>query len=155
VSALGAVAHEEGACGSDDDHAGEGREDEEDGDERGDAGEDLHGSASAAAAQISELFVGWLRDREVVVTRLELTLEAARDDELAAVFTQWRERLLDVVEEVVARTREADARPHAEAVVAALEGVLLAALARPARGRRAFVSRTVDTVLTAFAAGPR
>jgi DNA-binding transcriptional regulator YbjK len=113
------------------------------------------GDPAQATAQISDLFVGWLRDRDVVVTRLELTLEAARDDELAAVFTQWRERLLDVVEEVVARTREVGARPHAEAVVAALEGVLLAALARPARGRRAFVSRTVDAVLTAFAAGPR
>jgi len=86
------------------------------------------GDPADAAAQILELFVSWLRDREVVVTRLELTLEAARDT---------------------------DARPHAEAVVAALEGVLLAALARPARGRRAFVSRTVDAVLTAFATGPR
>ena len=64
------------------------------------------GDPADAAAQILELFVSWLRDREVVVTRLELTLEAARDDELAAVFTQWRERLLDVVEEVVARRRD-------------------------------------------------
>ena len=114
------------------------------------------GDPAFASTQISELFAGWLRDRDVVLARLVLTLEAARDDELAAAFTAWRDRLLDVVEEVVSRNRDTGtgthaARSRAEAVVAALEGVLLSALAQPARGRRAYVGRTVDAVLTAFA----
>ncbi|KRF39245.1 TetR/AcrR family transcriptional regulator [Terrabacter sp. Soil810] len=112
------------------------------------------GDPTFAGAQVSDLFAGWLRDPDVVLARLELTLEAARDDELAAAFAQWRIRLLDVVEEVVSRSRDGDTRTRAEAVVAALEGVLLSALAQPARRRRAFVTRTVDTVLTAFAESP-
>ncbi|WP_020145822.1 TetR/AcrR family transcriptional regulator [Terracoccus sp. 273MFTsu3.1] len=112
------------------------------------------GDPAFASAQISDLFAGWLREPDVVLARLELTLEAARDDELAAAFAQWRDRLLDVVEEVVGRSRDTDARPHAEAVVASLEGVLLSALAQPARRRRAYVTRTVDAVLTAFAESP-
>lgn len=112
------------------------------------------GDAAFAARRVSDLFTGWLRDRDVLVTRLELTLEAARDDELAHVFVEWRGRLVDVVEQVVARSRDTDPRRHAEAVVAALEGVLLSALAQPSRHRRAFVTRTVDTVLAALAQAP-
>lgn len=120
------------------------------------------GDPASAAAETTALFVAWLRDRELVVTRLELALEAARDTELAAVFGAWRDDLVELVAGVIRLNRAALVDPdagsddeglvqrHAEATVASLEGVLMAALFKPVRVRRAYVEATVDTLLRAL-----
>lgn len=110
------------------------------------------GDSAYAAEQTTALFVDWLRDRDLVVARLELSLEAAREPALAEVFTAWREQLVDVVGEVISRSGRPEPRLHAEATVSALEGVLLAALLKPAADQARFVAQTVATLLGALAA---
>jgi hypothetical protein len=93
----------------------------------------------------------WLQERDVLLARLELELAAARDAELAAVLTDWRTRLVGVVAAMASERGLGDAAQRAEALVASADGVLLAALVRPARGRRAFVTSSLERLLGGLA----
>ena len=107
-----------------------------------------------AVDQTNALFTGWLREGDLVVVRLELSLEASREPELAAVFGVWRERLVDVVADVVRASGRPEPHRRAEVTVSALEGVLLAALLKPARARPRYVRETVAAVIEALASHP-
>jgi DNA-binding transcriptional regulator YbjK len=99
----------------------------------------------------ARLFLRWLQERDVLLARLELELAATRDPELAAVLTDWRTRLVGLVASMATERGLGDAQRRAEALVAAADGVLLAALLRPARGRRAFVTSALQRLLGALA----
>ena len=104
-------------------------------------------SVDRAVRETGALFRGWLARPELVLARLELTLAATRDDDLATTMTAWRAQLV----ELVRRTLQAGGRPddatHAATVVAALDGVLMAALLRPARQRPAFLRSSLELLL--------
>jgi len=100
----------------------------------------------------SRLFLRWLQERDVLLARLELELAAARDPDLAAVLTDWRSRLVGLVAAIATERGLADAEQRAEALVASADGVLLAALVRPARGRRAFVTSALERLMGRLAA---
>ena len=95
----------------------------------------------------SRLFLRWLQERDVLLARLELELAAARDAELAAVLTEWRTRLVALVAGMASERGLDDAEQRAEALVASADGILLAALVRPARGRRAFVTSSLERLM--------
>jgi DNA-binding transcriptional regulator YbjK len=95
----------------------------------------------------SRLFLRWLQERDVLLARLELELAAARDPELAAVLTDWRRGLVGLVAAIASERGLDDAHQRAEALVASADGVLLAALVRPARGRRAFVTSALGRLM--------
>jgi DNA-binding transcriptional regulator YbjK len=99
----------------------------------------------------ARLFLRWLQERDVLLARLELELAATRDPELAAVLTDWRVRLVGLVASLAGERGTGDAGQRAEALVAAADGVLLAALLRPARGRRAFVTSALARLLGGLA----
>ena len=66
--------------------------------------EELSGCAGdhqQAVERTSALFLHWLGARELLVTKLELTMEATRDPELAEVFATWREELVEVVDGIL------------------------------------------------------
>lgn len=112
---------------------------------------DHPGDHAYAADQTTALFATWLRDRDVLVCRLEMAVAAAHLPEVAEVFTAWRERLVDVVAETLMTGDEESCHARAETLVAALDGVLMSAVLRPARGRRAYLLRTVSTLVAALA----
>lgn len=89
----------------------------------GDCGED-HG---AAVGLVVDLFEVWLDQRSRLVSRLELTLEAGRDPAIAELMLRGRHRLEDVVAEALQHAATVDKAPTAVTLVAALDGVLLAA----------------------------
>jgi DNA-binding transcriptional regulator YbjK len=95
----------------------------------------------------SRLFLRWLTERDVLLARLELELAAAREPRLAAVLTDWRSRLVGVVAAIATEAGLDDADERAEALVASADGILLAALLRPARGRRAFVTSALGRLM--------
>ena len=95
----------------------------------------------------SRLFLRWLQERDVLLARLELELAAARDPDLAAVLTEWRSRLVGLVAAIATERGLPDAEQRAETLVASADGVLLAALLRPARGRRAFVTSALEQLM--------
>lgn len=111
---------------------------------------DHPGDHAYAADQTTALFAGWLRDRDLLVCRLEMAVAAAHVPEVAEVFTAWRKRLVDVVARTLMTGDEEFCRARAETLVAALDGVLMSAVLRPQRGRRAYLLRNVSTLITAL-----
>ncbi|WP_051549128.1 TetR/AcrR family transcriptional regulator [Nocardioides sp. URHA0032] len=100
-----------------------------------------------------ELFQRWLDQRELLVARLELTLAASRDQELARVLAAHRSRLIELVERIMTATGKEHGNARAEALVASYDGILLAALLKPARERRAFLAQSLELLGTGLA-GP-
>jgi DNA-binding transcriptional regulator YbjK len=95
----------------------------------------------------SRLFLRWLAERDVLLARLELELAATRDQRLAAVLTAWRATLVGAVAAIAVERGLDDADERAEALVASADGILLAALVRPTRGRRAFVTSALGRLM--------
>ena len=88
-----------------------------------------------------ELFLRWLDQRELLVARLELTMAASRDDELAELLADHRSRLVAIVEQIMTTSGKEHGAERAEALVASYDGILLAALLKPPGSRRAFLTR--------------
>jgi DNA-binding transcriptional regulator YbjK len=91
-----------------------------------------------------DLFQRWLDQRELLVARLELTMAASRDPELARLLADQRGRLIDLVERIMTATGKEHGGARAETLVASYDGILLAALLKPARERRAFLERSLE-----------
>ncbi|NYG58314.1 DNA-binding transcriptional regulator YbjK [Nocardioides daedukensis] len=99
-------------------------------------GEDL----AKAQAMTQSLFQQWLGAPALLVTKLELAMEGSRDQELASIFATSRRELVEVVEETMALAGREHSDERAEALVAALDGVLLGALQRPAEDQSAYLA---------------
>lgn len=102
------------------------------------------------AHQTSDLFLAWLRENDLLVARLELTLESARRPELRESFIPWRDQLEEVVGDVIARAGHRRTAAHAQTVTASLEGILLRALVLAQDARADYVERTVDLLFRAL-----
>jgi DNA-binding transcriptional regulator YbjK len=100
-----------------------------------------------AVESMTRCMLRWVDEREVLVTRLELTIQASRDPALATTIDSLRKDLVDVV----ARDLTARGKPHgaaaAETLVSSFDGVLIGALARPASQRKAFVRRSIRALM--------
>ena len=107
----------------------------------------------ASVAATLELFLHWLDQRELLVARLELTMAATRDDELAQLLADHRARLIGIVEEIMTAAGKDRGEARAEALVASYDGILLAALLQPAPARREFLARSLELLGTALAGG--
>ena len=100
----------------------------------------------------TQLFLRWLGEPELLLTRLELSLEASRDQELAELLTRSRAQLVAVVDSVPERMGKPHDSVRTETLVGSLDGILLAALLKPRRGRRAFLEASLDHVLAPLGA---
>lgn len=105
------------------------------------------GDHERAVAEVSRLFSRWLDQPDLLAARLELTVAATRDKQLAERFAMWREDLVGMVDAVLTDAGK-DGGVSARTLVAALDGVLLASLLLPPRRRRTFVSESVEQLLT-------
>ena len=95
-------------------------------------------------------FERWLEERELILARIELSMEASRNPALAALLAEYRDRLVAVVDgTLAARGKRHDGRT-AEALVAASDGLLVAALQKPAAQRRTFLAESLGLVLRAL-----
>jgi len=95
----------------------------------------------------------WLEQRELLVARLELTMAASRDPELAGLLADQRRRLVELVERIMTATGKEHGAARAEALVASYDGVLLAALLKPAAERGPFLARSLDLLGSGLAGG--
>lgn len=101
-----------------------------------------------------ELFLRWLDQRELLVARLELTMAAGRDPEMAGLLAAQRGRLIEVVERIMTATGKEHGEARAETLVASYDGVLLAALLKPAPERRDFLARSLELLGSGLAGTP-
>ena len=105
------------------------------------------GDHERAVAEVSRLFSRWLDQPDLLAARLELTVAATRDRDLADRFALWRDDLVGMVDAVLTGAGK-DGGASAQTLVAALDGVLLASLLLPPRRRRTFVSESVEQLLS-------
>jgi len=101
-----------------------------------------------AAETITRFVLRWVDEREVLVARLELTIQASRDPALAATLGKLRKDLVDVVAGMPTARGEPHGAAAAETLVSSFDGVLIGALPRPAAQRKAFVRRSIEALMT-------
>nr|WP_272917507.1 hypothetical protein [Nocardioides flavescens] len=95
----------------------------------------------------TDLLGRWLDRPELTLAKAELAVEASRNPEVAAVLISWRSRLVAVVDQLVSRVAPEAGAARAEVLVAALDGLLLAALQRPPAERHRFLADSMSLVL--------
>jgi DNA-binding transcriptional regulator YbjK len=100
-----------------------------------------------AAGTVTRAILRWVGQREILVARLELTIQASRDPRLAATMASLRRELVDVVTGILSARGASGGAAVAETLVASFDGVLIGALLRPAQQRKAFVSRAIETLM--------
>jgi len=110
------------------------------------------GDEEQAVARTQALFERWLEERELVLAKLELSLEAPRDPAVAAVLSAWRSRLVTVVDGMVTQAGKPHSLSRSEAMVASFDGLLIAALQKPSAERGVFLSESLSLVLHALTA---
>lgn len=99
----------------------------------------------------STMFEQWLSERVLLLSRVELSLEAARDPELATLLGRWHVHLVEVVDAVMAARNPAHTALRAEVLVTALDGVLIGGLVRPPEDRTRFVQDSLTLLITGLA----
>ena len=104
------------------------------------------GDHERAVTEVSTLFADWLEQPDLLMARLELTVAATRDTDLAERFAMWREDLVRTVDAVLEGAGK-QGGASAQTLVAALDGVLLASLLEPAPRRQAVVGDSVEQLL--------
>jgi DNA-binding transcriptional regulator YbjK len=96
------------------------------------------------------LFRRWLDERELLLARVELSLEASRDPDLALLLETWRARLVAAVAGLMTARGRPQSDARAEALVASFDGILFAALLKPDPQQRTFLERSLDLLMGAF-----
>lgn len=112
------------------------------------------GDGDQALTLTLALFERWLEQRELIVAKLELSLEAPRNPPVAEVLAAWRGRLVGVVDGILTRAAKEHDVQRAEALVASSDGLLIAAMQKPQDQRRQFLSGSLALILHALA-GPQ
>ncbi len=101
-----------------------------------------------AAETVTRWVMRWVDEREVLVSRLELTIQASRDPTLAAALGSLRKDLVDVVGGMLTARGKPHGAAAAETLVSSFDGVMIGALSRPTSQRKAFVRRSIGALMT-------
>lgn len=102
-----------------------------------------------------DIFATWLQAPNALLAHGELAQEATRVPEVAAALEPSKRRLEGIVEELLTTAGvEGDVGGDAQAVIAAMNGVLLTALSRPVEDREAYVRGVARRIITAFMSLP-
>lgn len=103
--------------------------------------------SDAAVGHVLGLFGRWVEEGALVQAKVELTLEAARDPELAEIIATGRRQVVEVVVGILDHEHVEAPLDRAEALVSAFDGILLAALLKPARERTAFLASALAVTM--------
>ena len=116
--------------------------------------EDCPETGDRAVELAMRLFLRWLDERELLVAKLEVSLEASREPELAGLLAEWRARLVEVVDRIMVARGLAQSTDRAETLVASFDGILFAALLKPQRERQDFLERSLTLLMGSLAGLP-
>ncbi len=101
-------------------------------------------------ALVVDLFARWLAS-PLLLAKVELTLEATRDPELAEIVNADRARVVGIVEGLLATCPAGERPARAAALMASLDGILIAAMLQPPAAREAFLVESVGFTMTGLA----
>jgi DNA-binding transcriptional regulator YbjK len=113
-----------------------------------------HGRADGyALRETAAMLQSWLREPELLLVRMELSLEGSRQPEIARIGREQAHELADVVEHAMATsgTQHDHEQARARTLIAAVDGVLLHALREPAAGRASYVRDSLELLMAALA----
>lgn len=115
------------------------------------AGRQRAGESDAMVVEHAlDLFAGWLREPDALLAKAELAQEATRRPEIAEAMAPARERIEGIVRQILTLAGVDDVETSAQAIIAAMEGVLTSALARPPAEREAYVRDVGRRIIAAF-----
>lgn len=109
------------------------------------------GDEGYAVQQTATMLLDWLGETDLLLTRVELTLEGARQPEVAAASQTWWPDLVEVVDHALATGGKPHSRARAETLIAAIDGVLLRALRETPADRPAFLRRSLELLMGTLA----
>lgn len=114
------------------------------------AGRQQAGDDGAVIESALDVFAGWLREPDALIAKAELAQEVAREPEIAAAMEPARARIEGIVGQILTVAGVDDVETSSQAIIAAMEGVLGAALQRPEAERETFVRDIGRRIITAF-----
>lgn len=101
----------------------------------------------AAIEMVTGFFMGWVDQRELLLARMELSLEASRDAEQAALLSANRTRLIGLVESILTARGKAHSEALAQTLVASFDGILFGALPRPPGEQGPFIRQSIEVLM--------
>jgi len=111
------------------------------------------GDPRHAVAATTATILRWLEDPDLLKAKLELTMAATRDQDLAHQLIDSRRGLTNLVDAVLERGGHQHAGAIAQTIVAAVDGVLVSALLQPPAHRAKIVSDSLDLLLGSLIEG--
>ena len=95
------------------------------------------GDSEYAVQQTTAMMTSWLREPEMLLARVELSLEGSRQPDIGAIMQAGLRELENIVDHVMASKGHEHSRARAATLVAAIDGVLMHAIREtPATARR-------------------
>jgi DNA-binding transcriptional regulator YbjK len=92
----------------------------------------------------------WLQDPDLLMVRMELTIEGSRQPEVAEILqVQWVQ-LVDIVEHAMEATGKEHSPVRARTLLAAIDGVLLRAMREDPKDRALFLRDTLELLMTSL-----
>jgi DNA-binding transcriptional regulator YbjK len=112
--------------------------------------EDRGGEDGYVIRETAAMLRSWLEEPDLLLVRMELTIEGSRQPEVAEILqAQWAQ-LVHIVEDAM----EATGRPHetarAQTLMAAIDGVLLRAVRDDPRHRAEFLRDSLALLMTSL-----
>lgn len=92
----------------------------------------------------------WLTQPDLLLVRMELTIEGSRQPAVAEVLQTQAERLTDVVEHAMDVAGHEHGRDRAVTLISSIDGVLLRALREPAPEREQLLDASLRLLMGAL-----
>ena len=100
--------------------------------------------------QTAEMLRSWLTEPELLLARLELSIEGSREPEIARIWQAQAHTLVAIVEHAMDSAAVEHGRARAVTLIAALDGVLLRALREEPDQRAKFVRESLELLMGAL-----
>ncbi len=112
--------------------------------------EEHAGELGYAPAQTAAMLRSWLSRPDLLLVRMELTIEGSRQPAVAEVMQAQAERLTDVVEHAMCVAGHEHGRNRAVTLISAVDGILLRALREPEPERERLVDESLRLLMGAL-----
>jgi DNA-binding transcriptional regulator YbjK len=103
-----------------------------------------------AVRETTAMLRSWLNEPEMLLARVELSLEGTRQPEIARITREQLRQLEDVVEHAMASGGHEHGRVRAAALLASLDGVLMHALREAPQERAAYLRDSLELLMGAL-----
>jgi len=108
------------------------------------------GEPGYAPAQTVAMLRSWLSQPDLLLVRMELTIEGTRQPAVARVMQTQAERLTDVVEEAMCAAGHEHGRDRAVTLISSIDGLLLRAVREPEDQRERLVDQSLRLLMGAL-----